>query len=179
MLRGKLLLLFCLGFYTSFFSQENKNAWELQKNENGISVFSRKTAGSDYKELKAIVYLTTSLKSIVALIYDWDSYPQWVYKCENSSTLKKIGNTEVIHYQSIRAPWPVENRDFVMNVKLKQDELTKIVTIATSIPQEVCRRVNLGYCDPRSIDLGRLRVQHDDDMLVVENAGQVLHRLRN
>ena len=53
------------------------------------------------------------------------------------------------------------------------------VTLATSIPENVCRSVNLGYCDPRSIDLNRLRDHHDGDLLVVENAGQVLHRLRN
>lgn len=53
------------------------------------------------------------------------------------------------------------------------------VTLATSIPEEVCRRVNLGYRDPRSINLDRLRTEQDDETLVVENAGQVLHRLRN
>ena len=53
------------------------------------------------------------------------------------------------------------------------------VTLATSIPEEVCRKVNLGYRDPRSMNLDRLRAEQDDEMLVVENAGQVLHRLRN
>ena len=53
------------------------------------------------------------------------------------------------------------------------------VTLATSIPEEICRKVNLGYRDPRSIDLDMLRSEQNDDLLVVENAGQVLHRLRN
>jgi len=53
------------------------------------------------------------------------------------------------------------------------------VTLATAIPEEVCKHVNLGYRDPRSIDLDKWRVEHNDDALVVENAGQVLHRLRN
>ncbi len=53
------------------------------------------------------------------------------------------------------------------------------VTLATSIPQEVCKQVNLGYCDYRSIDLDQWRRRRDDDLLVVENAGQVLHRLSN
>lgn len=53
------------------------------------------------------------------------------------------------------------------------------VTLATSIPEEVCKRVNLGYLDPRSIDLDKWRAEQNSDLLVVENAGQVLHRLRN
>ncbi len=53
------------------------------------------------------------------------------------------------------------------------------VTLATSIPEDVCRSVNLGYRDPRSIDVDRWRSEQDDNLLVVEDAGQVLHRLRN
>ena len=53
------------------------------------------------------------------------------------------------------------------------------VTLATSIPEEVCRSINLGYRDYRHIDLNDWRAQQDDDHLVVENAGQLLYRLRN
>ena len=53
------------------------------------------------------------------------------------------------------------------------------VTLATSIPADVCAHVNLGYRDPRSIDLDAWRSKQDGDLLIVENAGQVLHRLRN
>lgn len=53
------------------------------------------------------------------------------------------------------------------------------VTLATSIPEEVCKQVNLGYRDPRTINLDEWRKDTDDDLLVVEEAGQVLHRLRN
>ncbi len=58
-------------------------------------------------------------------------------------------------------------------------ELPRVqVTLATSIPEQVCKEVNLGYRDPRSIDLNQWR-SGQDDVLVVENAGQVLYRLRS
>ena len=53
------------------------------------------------------------------------------------------------------------------------------VTLATGIPEEVCRHINLGYRDPRSIDVDAWRRQQGDDLRVVENAGQVLYRLHN
>jgi nickel-dependent lactate racemase len=53
------------------------------------------------------------------------------------------------------------------------------VTLATAIPEETCKRINLGYRDPRSINVERWRERQDDDLLVVENAGQVLYRLAN
>lgn len=53
------------------------------------------------------------------------------------------------------------------------------VTLATAIPEKVCREVNLGYRDPRSLDIAALQREQNEDLMVVENAGQVLHRLRN
>ncbi len=52
------------------------------------------------------------------------------------------------------------------------------VTLATGIREEICRSINLGYQDPRSIDVDAWRHEQDDDLLVVENAGQVLYRLQ-
>lgn len=52
------------------------------------------------------------------------------------------------------------------------------VTLATAIPEEVCRSINLGYCDPRSIDVSQWRKSQDEDTLVVDNAGHVLYRLQ-
>jgi nickel-dependent lactate racemase len=53
------------------------------------------------------------------------------------------------------------------------------VTLATSIPEEVCRSVNLGYKDHRDIDLQEWRSRRGDTLLIAENAGQNLFRLRN
>ncbi|MGB2866826.1 MAG: lactate racemase domain-containing protein [Bacteroidota bacterium] len=53
------------------------------------------------------------------------------------------------------------------------------VTLATGIPEEVCRSVNLGYRDPRTMNLDEWRSRKDENLLVVENAGQNLYRLKN
>jgi hypothetical protein len=124
------------------FSQDAKDSWVLKKNEQGVSVYSRKTSESDIKELKSVIYLKTSLKSIVALIDDWESYPQWVYQCGVSSTLKKISDTEGMHYQTVLAPWPAEDRDFVVNIKLTQDEKTGVVTIRSTCDPDYIPQVD-------------------------------------
>jgi nickel-dependent lactate racemase len=50
------------------------------------------------------------------------------------------------------------------------------VTLATGIPEDVCRTVNLGYRDPDTIDPAAFAA--DPDTLVVPRAGEVLFRLR-
>ena len=52
------------------------------------------------------------------------------------------------------------------------------VTLATGIPEERCRRVNLGYLDPRSIRAAEWIGREADGILMVDQAGEVLHRLR-
>ena len=122
------LCLFCIAYVFASFSQKGtSNDWELKKFENGISVYTRATESSSYKELKVVFQMKTSLSSVIAILNDVDSYPQWVYRCGTSKVLKKESDKHLIRYQTIVAPWPVDNRDVVVDVITYQDEETKIV----------------------------------------------------
>ncbi|MGN6754411.1 MAG: lactate racemase domain-containing protein [Intrasporangium sp.] len=57
-----------------------------------------------------------------------------------------------------------------------EERLRVQVTLATGIPEEVCRAANLGYRDPASIDVAA--AEADPDVFVVPRAGEVLFRLR-
>ncbi len=52
------------------------------------------------------------------------------------------------------------------------------VTLATSIPEEVCREINLGYRDWRTIDPEDWRNKESEGRLLVPRAGEVLYRLK-
>jgi nickel-dependent lactate racemase len=51
------------------------------------------------------------------------------------------------------------------------------VTLATQIPEEVCRAINLGYRDPRSINVADYQDREDEGILYVPKAGEMLYRL--
>ena len=53
------------------------------------------------------------------------------------------------------------------------------VTLATGIPEERCRRVNLGYLDPREVDLADWEGRETEGVLVVRNAGEMLYRAQD
>ena len=53
------------------------------------------------------------------------------------------------------------------------------VILATGIPEERCRRINLGYLDPREIRLAEWLNREKEGILVVDHAGEVLHRLKS
>jgi nickel-dependent lactate racemase len=52
------------------------------------------------------------------------------------------------------------------------------VTLATGIPPERCRRINLGYLDPASVRIDEWRGREAEGILVVPRAGEMLYRVR-
>ncbi len=52
------------------------------------------------------------------------------------------------------------------------------VTLATGIPRERCRRINLGYRDPATIDVAAWTGREQEGILVVRRAGEMLYRLK-
>ena len=53
------------------------------------------------------------------------------------------------------------------------------VTLATGIPEERCRRVNLNYLDPESIRLEDWQGREGEGVKLVPHAGETLYRLKN
>jgi nickel-dependent lactate racemase len=53
------------------------------------------------------------------------------------------------------------------------------VTLATAIPPEVCKQINLGYRDPKTIHPEDFANQEDQGVLWVPKAGEMLYRLKS
>lgn len=52
------------------------------------------------------------------------------------------------------------------------------VILASAISPETCRKINLGYLDPKALDPEAFRGREAEGILFVEKAGEILHRLR-
>ncbi|HEX7861578.1 MAG TPA: lactate racemase domain-containing protein [Verrucomicrobiae bacterium] len=52
------------------------------------------------------------------------------------------------------------------------------VTLATGIPEDVCRKINLGYRDPATINPEDFANREDEGILLVRKAGEMLYHLR-
>ncbi|MCX6969506.1 MAG: lactate racemase domain-containing protein [Verrucomicrobia bacterium] len=51
------------------------------------------------------------------------------------------------------------------------------VTLATGIPEDICREINLCYRDPASIDVESFANREDEGILLVRKAGEMLYHL--
>jgi ribosome-associated toxin RatA of RatAB toxin-antitoxin module len=130
-------------------SSADSTDWVLQKNENGIAVYTRYAQGTHIKEVRVVNVVESSLSGLVALLLDVKNYPNWIYACSEASVLKEINSLEQYQYQVTDVPWPVSDRDVVSHFKLQQDSITKIVTAMNTAKPEYI---------PKKDD--RVRVQH-------------------
>ena len=100
--------------------QEDVSAWKEVKNENGIIVSTRDNSLSNLKEVKATVVVESSLSTLVFLIKDAKSQPEWAYKIIKAKEVKSFNNFHWVAYTVTEMPWPITNRDDVTDCRLTQ-----------------------------------------------------------
>ena len=91
------------------------------------------------------------------------------YFLENWEKYKEIPLGVLAHSTHVKGQGVMENG---------QEKPRIHVRLATGISPEVCRQINLDYVDPSSLDFNQIREIQSEDILIVENAGEILYRLK-
>lgn len=124
----RVLLLF-LGL-PAFLSAQSDDSWVLKSEKDLVKVYYRKT--SDIHELKLTTSIKVPLSGMVHLFDQVQKYPTWGYKVAESRLLKRVSPTEIYYYSRIDFPWPLSDRDIVVNTTLRQDPVSNTIT-STSV----------------------------------------------
>lgn len=112
-----------------------QDGWKLKTDKDGVQVYQREEATTNYKTVKAICTLKTSLATVATILLDVMRTPEWVYGTKACSLLKQDSPTSLYYYAEMGMPWPVSNRDFIIHIVLSQHPQSKIITVtATNQP---------------------------------------------
>ncbi|GAB4513919.1 MAG: hypothetical protein Tsb0020_32290 [Haliangiales bacterium] len=103
--------------------------WEEEKAEDGITVSSREVSGSDLKEFKGLVYMDTTIQSLVALMNDTEAATKWLHDCKEAKVAKDISTAERVTYTVVNAPWPLDDRDMYVHSKISYDRAKEQISI--------------------------------------------------
>ena len=103
--------------------------WQLKVDKEGIKVYTKQMENSPLKAVKTVCTINTSLTILTALLLDINNTPEWVYATKKISLLKQVSLSDLIYYSEIEIPWPVSNRDFIVLLKVTQDQKTKVVSV--------------------------------------------------
>jgi hypothetical protein len=106
-----------------------RSTWELKKEQDGIRVYTAAVANSNIKAIKVECKVQATLSQLTAFLLDAKAHEQWVYKTKQSYLVKNIGPGNLIYYSEMEMPWPMANRDAIVNLKISQNTATKALTV--------------------------------------------------
>jgi len=88
--------------------------WRLRREESGVKIYTRNVQGSPFEEFRGVVVINnTSLTGVLDIIMDVKNYPNNFPNCGSAQVLEQRGKYSDIHYLTIKAPWPVTDRDAI------------------------------------------------------------------
>jgi START domain len=123
-----------LGCCLTLLSSGQQSDCDLKRDTDGIKVYTCETQNEKFRALRAeFVIDNTSVQKLKDFLWDVSNYITWQYNMIEAERVSSSGNEEMIYRSEIDAPWPVDNRELFVQVKMKQEGATTQVFIH-SIP---------------------------------------------
>jgi len=92
--------------------------WKCVKEKKGITIFSKKARDSKYNQFKSVTVINAPFDVIVDTLRDFNAYPLWQPFMEEMKILENQGNDHVVAYASFDFPWPVSNRELLVETTI-------------------------------------------------------------
>ena len=90
--------------------------WELIEDDEGIKVWTLAIPGRDLPGFRGITVINAPLERLMKYFLDVDKHTEWMYNCDESRIVKQLAENRAILYNRINAPWPVKDRDVLVDV---------------------------------------------------------------
>ena len=116
MINKTLVLLLSILLFISLdvFSQAS---WEVDKNKDGIVVYTRAEKNSSFISFKAVATIDASTDEIINILKNVDSYTKWYGYTKTSKLIKQENGVQYNYVETI-FPWPFANRDMVYRMSI-------------------------------------------------------------
>ena len=106
------------------------NEWKLVRDKEGIEVYNRKIEGNDFREFRAEADIQANLTSIIALFTDTSVGTQWVENIDKMEEIEHFSKAHTVTKTYTKAPWPVSDREAIVENFIEQDPDTLTVMIS-------------------------------------------------
>jgi len=143
----KILILISLLLFSTQLAADDQQEQYLKLDKDGIKVYFFHNKNFNFGTFKAITYIDTSLASILSVLFDNKSGPDWIHNCLKSFVIKQSNFNERFHYQILDIPFPFEDRDFVFHSRLRQNPTDKTITILIIAVSNYCLDKQTPQCN--------------------------------
>lgn len=112
-----------------------ESEWRAEKDENGIRIESRAVEGWEIREMRGTATFDGSVDSLVAVINDPSAAPKLNELVESSEVVQRDSATRYQVYTLTKMPWPLKDRDVLMQRVIERDPQSGAVTISDEATQ--------------------------------------------
>ncbi|MGH8517667.1 MAG: START domain-containing protein [Panacagrimonas sp.] len=116
-------------------SASTPDDWRLEKDEDGIRIASRAVEGWDIREMRGQTTVPGPLASLVAVVDDASALPELNDFVVSTTVQNRQSATRYQMYSLTRMPWPLKDRDIVVQREIVQDPATLAVTVTDTAIQ--------------------------------------------
>jgi len=110
-------------------SQDTIPSWFYLKTADSINIYYRTFPNTEIRELKLKTTFKASATSVVSVIKNVEAMHKWSHTCKSTKLIKKVNNNELFYYYIADIPWPIQNRDVILHLKIFKDTINGIHTI--------------------------------------------------
>jgi carbon monoxide dehydrogenase subunit G len=110
--------------------------WTLQKEEDGIKVYTKKESVSNYKAFKAEMQVSCTIKDIIGVLKDADAFCKCITYSKEVKVLQ-MEDDDVYYYVETSLPWPFDNRDMVYHLEFSEMNSEPVKVMVTGLPEYI------------------------------------------
>ncbi|HAN76373.1 MAG TPA: hypothetical protein DCQ31_00685 [Bacteroidales bacterium] len=122
------ILIYCFLMVSSIGLFAQVKDWKLERNEAGIAVYSKPSTSRGIKELKIITTIQCDIRKLVNILDDLANAKRYMDSYKVSKTLVQETKNSRWDYVEVTMPWPLSNRDIVVNHSHTFDTVTQTYT---------------------------------------------------
>lgn len=108
--------------------------WEFRVDHKAIKVYSSKISGSQVLGFKAEAIFEVSLRKLVSLFHDFDSYGRWVHQLSEMQVLHQDDSLDYVVRQVLNTPWPLPKREMIVRTELHTSEAGALALTMSGLP---------------------------------------------
>ncbi|MDG9760921.1 START domain-containing protein [Pseudomonas sediminis] len=116
--------------------QAAERQWQLEREEDGVSVYLADVPGSKYKAYRGVVTINADLAAVQAVQEDVTGSCSWIFSCQQQRLLETDGDVSEL-YTRFEMPWPVKARDSVIQVTTRTDGDGGVTRLLKAVPQRL------------------------------------------
>ena len=113
--------------------------WVLNKEKNGITVYTRESPSSPIKEFRAVTTMNVGVEKLAEVLQDFENYALWYDRCEKTRLISGDAGGAYVYYTEVSLPFPFSHRDVVSSMTLTKKPygiLLKIEEMEGVVPEK-------------------------------------------